>query len=94
MVPFINQVLHAILRGLAVGTAVMLRSLRNLDVRVWGTSQAWHVQGKTSLETCRRCPSHSRSDAWSRDRHRSCDHTITVFCSGLIQDFCIIHLTF
>ncbi len=58
MVPFINQVLHAILRGLAVGTAVMHRSLRNLDVRVWGTSQAWDVQEKTSLETCRRCPSH------------------------------------
>ena len=38
----------------AVGTAVMHRSLRNLDVRVRGTSRALDVQGKTSLETCRR----------------------------------------
>ena len=56
-----------------VGTEVMHRSLRNLDVRVRGTS---------------------RSDAWSRDRHWSCDHATTVFYSGLIMDFGSIHLTF
>jgi hypothetical protein len=42
----------------AVGTALMYRSLRNPGVRVRGTSRALDVQGRTSLETCRRCPSH------------------------------------
>jgi hypothetical protein len=91
MVPFINQVLHAISRGHAMGTAVMHRSLRNLDVRVRGTSWALDVQEKTSLETCRHCPSHRGQ---TRDRHWSCDHATTVFYRGLIMDFGSIHLAF
>ena len=78
MVPFINQVLHAISRGHAMGTAVMHRSLRNLDVRVRGTSWALDVQEKTSLETCAARPVHTSdtsSPTGTNCRRHACTRT-------------------